>query len=153
MDNNLNNITEKSSLLSIMEKCGHFLYHRRGGKRGQLRVLRLIYERGEITQKELLEALTLKSGSVSETVKKLENQGYILKTRNKDDKRIINITITEEGKDFLTSRLELHREQEKELFTSLTTEEQEELERLLTKIFKDWEGKFDSSLFNHKKGV
>ena len=142
---------ENRELLQIMEKCGHFLYHRRGGKRGQLKVLKLIKERGTITQKELLEALTLKSGSVSEVVKKLENQGYIVKTRNSEDRRKIDITLTDEGKAFLESQLEIYREQEKVLFTSLSTEEQEELIMLLNKLFEDWKGKFDSSLFNHKR--
>lgn len=49
---------DNKELLLIMEKCGHFLYHRRGGKRGQLKVLKLLKERGSVTQKELLEILT-----------------------------------------------------------------------------------------------
>ncbi len=142
---------ENRELLHIMEKCGHFLYHRRGGKRGQIRILKLIKERGQITQKELLEILTLKSGSVSETVKKLENQGFIIKKRDNEDKRKINIILTDEGSKFLESQMEVNREQEKVLFTSLSSEEQIQLQTLLNKVFKDWESKFDSSLFNHRK--
>ena len=52
---------ENRQLLEIMEKCGHFLYHRRGGKHGQMKVLRLLNERGCVTQSELLEVLALKS--------------------------------------------------------------------------------------------
>lgn len=141
---------ENRELLMILEKCGHFLYHRRGGKRGQLKVLNIINERGSITQKELLEALTLKSGSVSEVVKKLENQGYIIKTRSSADRRMINITLTDDGRTFLESQLEINSEQEKVLFTSLSQEEQEELVILLNKLFEDWKSKFDSSLFHHK---
>lgn len=142
---------ENRELLQIMEKCGHFLYHRRGGKRGQLKVLKLINERENITQKELLEVLTLKSGSVSEVVKKLEKQGYIVKTRSCEDRRKINITLTNEGKVFLESQLKINSEQENVLFTALSDEEQKELIILLNKLFEDWKGKFDSSLFNHNK--
>lgn len=143
---------EDKELLRIMEKCGHFLYHRRGGKRGQIKTLRLIAERGEITQKELLEILILKSGSVSEIVKKLENQGFITKKKDNNDKRKIKISITDKGRYFLDTQLAINVEQEKVLFTSLSDEEQKELIKLLSKLFKDWESKFDSSLFNHRRG-
>ncbi len=141
---------ENKELLRIMEKCGHFLYHRRGGKRGQLKVLRIINERGSITQKELREVLVLKSGSVSETVKKLENQKFVAKQRDSRDRRLTNITLTDEGKAFLESQSEIMREQERVLFTALSECEQEELKVLLSKLFEDWQSKFDSSLFGHK---
>lgn len=143
---------ENKELLEIMENCGHFLYHRRGGKRSQIKTLKLIAERGKITQKELLKILTLKSGSVSEMVKKLENQGYIIKEKDENDKRITNITLTDEGRKFLDAQLIIKREQEKVLFTSLSDDERKELIKLLNKLFEDWKSKFDNSLFNHKKG-
>ena len=144
---------ENKELLLIMEKCGHFLYHRRGGKRGQLKVLKLLKERGSITQKELLEILTLKSGSISETVKKLENQGFIIKEKDESDRRKINITITDTGMKYLEENMKINSEQEKILFTSLSEKEQEDLKRILEKLFFDWESKFDSSLFNHRRGM
>lgn len=143
---------ENKELLRLMEKCGHFLYHRRGGKRGQLKILSLINERGNVTQKELMELLTLKSGSVSETVGKLEAQGFILKKRSVNDKRKINISLTDDGRRFMEQQFAIISEQEKVLFTSLTDKEQNDLEHLLQKLFVDWETKFDSSLFNHRKG-
>ena len=139
-------------LLNIMERCGHFLYHRRGGKRGQMRILDLLDKRGAVTQKELLQYLPLKSGSVSETVSKLESQGFILKERDKEDKRRINIILTAKGKDVLERQLAHNREQEGVLFTSLSEEEQQILTELLTKLFEDWQSKFDSDLFNHRRG-
>ncbi len=145
---------ENKELLQIMEKCGHFLYHRRGLKRGQLRILWLLNERGAITQKELLGFLFMKSGSLSETISKLEAQAFIVKERSKDDKRKINISITHEGRDFLNTQLAVNKEQERVLFTALNSEEQAELSKLLTKLLEDWQSKFDSSLFfNHRRGM
>ncbi len=144
---------EDKELLFIMEKCGHFLYHRRGGKRGQLRILRLLTEHGTITQKELLEVLTLKSGSVSEMVGKLETQGFITKERSDTDKRKINITLTDEGRTFLAEKTELMQKQEEVLFDSLTAGQREILKELLSTLLQDWENKFDSSLFAHKGGL
>ncbi len=141
---------ENKELLNIMEKCGHFLYHRRGAKRGQLKILNYLKENGSVTQKELGEVLTLKSGTVSEVVKKLEAQGFITREKDRVDKRKTNLTITKQGGDFLEERLLVIRAQEKVLFEALSKEEQAQLERLLTKLFSDWEGRFDSALFNHR---
>ena len=140
-----------NELLSIMEKCGHFLYHRRGGKRGQIRILNLLDKSNGVTQKELLQNIPLKSGSMSEMVSKLEAQGFILKERDKEDRRKINIILTPKGKSFLDRQLAINREQEKDLFISLTPEEQQLLIQLLNKLFDDWKSKFDSDLFNHRK--
>lgn len=142
---------ENKELLHLMEKCGHFLYHRRGGKRGQVKILKILNENGHITQKELMETLTLKSGSLSESVKKLENQGFISKEKDEMDKRKINITITNKGREFLENQLYITSSQEEILFNALTSEEQENLKLLLAKLFLDWESKFDNSLFNHRK--
>ncbi len=144
---------ENRQLLEIMEKCGHFLYHRRGGKHGQMKVLRLLNERGCVTQSELLEVLALKSGTLSETVSKLETQGFIAKQRDLLDKRRINITITDEGKRFYEAQLEINRMQEEIMFTSLDVSEQEQLLKLLTTLFEDWRSKFDDNLFHCRKGV
>lgn len=140
-----------NELLNIMEKCGHFLYHRRGGKRGQIRILNLLDKSNGVTQKELLQNIPIKSGSMSEMVSKLEAQGFILKERDKEDRRKINIILTPKGKSFLDRQLAINREQEKDLFTSLTPEEQQLLIQLLNKLFDDWKSKFDSDIFNHRK--
>lgn len=142
---------ENKELLNIMEKCGHFLYHRRGVKRGQLKVLNYLREKGSVTQKELGEVLILKSGTVSEVVKKLEAQGFISREKDSVDKRKTNLTITKQGTDFLEERLLVIRAQEKVLFDVLSKEEQEQLEKLLLKLFSDWESRFDSALFNHRE--
>lgn len=138
---------ENKKLLELMEKCGHFLYHRRGGRCGQAKMLAVINARGEVTQKELMQALSLKSGTVSEVVSKLENKGLVCKVRSESDRRKLCITITPSGKELLKERLAVMHRQESVLFTALDKEEQTELERLLSKLFDDWKGKFDGELF------
>jgi DNA-binding MarR family transcriptional regulator len=142
---------EDTELLRLMEKCGHFLYHRRGGKRGQMRILMLLKEKNSIPQKELPDLLSLKSGSVSETVSKLEAHGLIVRERDLTDKRRINITLTSEGDAYIKEREQKRQLQDSVLFTSLTKDEIKQLTKLLSKLTADWEDKFDSSLFNHRR--
>lgn len=140
---------ENKELLGIMEKCGHFLYHRRGIRRGQLKLLCYLKENGEVTQKELIEGLTLKSGTVSEVVKKLEAQGFVKKEKDVNDKRKVNLSLTEKGDSFRRERLQVSKAQEEVLFDGLSIEEQAQLNHLLTKLFEDWGKRFDSDAFKH----
>jgi DNA-binding MarR family transcriptional regulator len=144
---------DNNELLRIMEQCGHFLYHRRGGKRGQVRILRLLIEHGALTQKELTEMLTLKSGSVSETVGKLEVQGFVTKQRDSEDKRRIVLAITPKGEEYYITCGRERMERNAQLFTALSENEKKQLAILLTTLLEDWEHKFDNSLFGHKGGA
>lgn len=139
-------------LLNTMELCGHFLYHRRGGKRGQTKILRILSERGEMTQKEIQDILDIKSGSLSEIVRKMESDGLIERNKHASDKRNIIIRITEKGIDTASGNIERLKAQEKVLFDVLSEEEQQQLLFLLSKLLAGWKASFESSLFNHKKG-
>ncbi len=138
---------EKSELLLLMEKCGRFLHHRRGGKRGQGRILKILMAEGEMTQKELQERLGIQSGSMSEIVLKLEGRGFIRREREEKDKRKIKLKITETGRSFFQERHQEMMNEEKNLFNGLTQSEQEVLQELLIKLLEDWESSFDKPLF------
>ena len=89
---------QNKELLDIMERCGHFLYHRKGGKRGQRKIMSIVYEREKISQKELSELVNIRSGSLSEFVIKLEDKGYILRERAPEDKRQFIISLSPSGR-------------------------------------------------------
>ena len=59
--------------------------------------LLVIWEHKEIEMKDLENILYLDSGTLTPVLKKLENNGYIVKERDKTDSRNINIKITNEG--------------------------------------------------------
>ena len=143
--------TEEHNLLTLMEKCGQFLYQRRGGKRGQGRILKILSAEGEMTQKELQQRLGIQSGSMSEIVLKLEGNGLVSRERDEADKRKIRLKITEEGKYFFEEKHKARIEREKKLFNVLTEEEQEVLKVLLTKLAEDWESNFEKAPFEHAK--
>lgn len=142
---------ENKELLSLMELCGHFLYHRRGGKRGQTRILRLLSEHGEMSQRQLQDILNIKSGSLSEIVRKMENEGLILRKKHPEDRRNIMIQITKKGTQTCTENIRLLQEQESILFNALSEKEQEQLFTLLSQLLADWKEHFEQSLFQHRK--
>lgn len=134
-------------LLETMEKCGHFLHHRRGGKRGQGRILHILLQEGDLTQKELQERFRIQSGSMSEIVMKLDNAGFIQKIKDVSDRRKIILKITEEGKQSVYKKQMHNLEQEQKLFDALSEEEQRDLLKLLSKLFQSWESTYEKTLF------
>ncbi|MDD6571667.1 MAG: MarR family winged helix-turn-helix transcriptional regulator [Thermoflexaceae bacterium] len=138
-------------LLYTMELCGHFLFHRRGGKRGQVKVLRILSERGELPQKEVQGILNIQSGSMSELVGKMEKNGLIERKRDDRDKRHYNLKITEKGMEETVRLKKQSAEQEEVIFEALSGKEQKELERMLNVLLDDWRAHYDESLFHHRQ--
>ncbi len=141
---------ENRELLELFEKCGHFLYHRRGGKRGQSRIVRILVSEGSKSQREIQDILDIKSGSLSELAAKLETKGYIKRERDEKDKRKVILTATREGEEYLNSLNKELSRQEEILFEALTENEREELYGMLQKLLENWKENFDPSLFNHR---
>ena len=57
----------------------------------------VLWEAKSISVKDLGERLWLDSGTMTPVLKKLENKGYITRTRRTDDERSVTITVTDAG--------------------------------------------------------
>lgn len=89
----------------------------------------VMWEKKELTVKELGDCIYLDSGTLTPLLKKLEEKGYILRTRSKDDERNLIISITDEGKALkkkaagipakLTACVDMDPEDAKELYLLL----------------------------------
>ncbi len=144
-------MAENKELLYTMELAGHFLFHRRGGKRGQVRVLQILSDRGEVSQKEVQGILNIQSGSMSELVGKMEKTGLLERTRDSRDKRHYNLKITKKGMEEVQNLKKRNAEQEAVIFNALSEKEQEELSVMLNKLLSNWRENYDESLFRHRR--
>ena len=70
-------LTQEHLLAARLRACGHFLYYQTGGKAGQRRILVTLLKRGELTQKELQDALEISSGALSEILQKMEDASLV----------------------------------------------------------------------------
>ena len=61
-------------------------------------VFLVLWERDGITVTEIGERLMLDNGTLSPLLKKMEQAGYIKRKRSREDERVVEITLTEEGK-------------------------------------------------------
>lgn len=115
------------------------LYHEGLSKEGltypQYLVLVSLYQYKELTVKRLGELLSLDSGTLTPLLKRLENEGLVLRKRSKTDERVVNVQLTEKGSDKRESINELP-----EILvakSNFTTDEWNTLENLSKKLFNN----------------
>ena len=64
----------------------------------QYLVFLVLWEKDGISVTEIGEKLMLDNGTLSPLLKKMEQAGYIERKRSREDERVVEITLTEEGK-------------------------------------------------------
>ena len=98
------------------------------------RILLTIGRYGEVVQKRLSEMLQVSPQSMSESLAKLEHDGYIIRSKNQLDKRETIVALTASGQersDWLKGKA---REQAHRFLEPLNIEEKQTLYTLLRKL-------------------
>jgi len=132
-------------LTKLLRICGKKLHHGVGGKCSQERILMIVEQKGKITQRGLMDIIGIQSGSMSEIIAKVEERGFICRVKNQNDKRNLDIMLTEKGKAE-AKRVRLHREEvQRKLYAPLSDEEKEQLIVLLNKLATVWD-------YDYKRG-
>lgn len=136
-----------NSLAGLLDRCGHYFAHRIGSKkRGQDSILTVISQNPGITQKEIGEILGIQPASVSELLMKLERKGLVLREKDENDRRSINVQLTKDGRTHLAEP----EENSVDPFQALSSKEQEKLCNLLEKLLADWEQRYPMEHYRHK---
>jgi DNA-binding MarR family transcriptional regulator len=127
-------------LTQLLHQILHLFFYRHGRHiRGQGRILHLLHHFGGMTQRELQEYANIKSGSLSELLEKAESNGFLSRFRCKEDKRNVNVSLTDLGKQNALNFDQEKNQIDKSLFADLSEEEKKTLEFLLSKLMKAWE--------------
>ena len=132
-------LSEEEKLMALLHGCSHLIAHRGEGKGGQRRILAILAEREQVTQKDLMELLDIRAGSASEILGKMEADGKIRRSKNEFDRRSVNVELTEEGRSALEQMGDKREEHLNRLFEGLTQEEKTTLSALLEKLLANWE--------------
>ena len=101
---------------------------------GRVRLMNMLKENGELSQKEIAEKLDIRPQSLSELLVKMESDGFISRRQDKDDKRVIVVALTEKGEEQLVVLRQVNREHAEKLFSPLTEEEKDALIAILKKL-------------------
>ena len=121
-------------LIWNFRNISHFLRGVSGGKGSRKRILTVLLKSGPVTQTALTEYLGIRPGSASEVLSKMEAGGLIVRQENENDRRTVNIELTEKGRKEALLAAEERKRAHNELLCGLSRAEQEELLFLLEKL-------------------
>ncbi len=62
-------------------------------------MLLALWESGSATVGDLCHRLYLDNGTITPLLKKMEEEGYISRSRSRQDERVVTVTVTEQGWD------------------------------------------------------
>ena len=97
-------------------------------------VLELLYNKGDQPIQRIRERVLIASSSISYVVDKLEEKGCVTRIRNQQDKRIINASLTQQGRRIMDEIFPKHAETIQSTFSILTDEELQTLQNTLKKL-------------------
>lgn len=92
----------------------------------------VLWEHKQISVKDMGALLYLDSGTLTPVLKKLEQKGYLVRARDSQDERVLNVTITELGEKLKESAVEVPKKMG--CCVCLEKEDADELYRLLHKV-------------------
>jgi DNA-binding MarR family transcriptional regulator len=129
---------DSETLVALFRRAVHsmtrFHHHHGHSRHAQARVLSVLKEKNQVGRRELLEMLKVRSASLSETLGKLERNGFIRRSRDERDRRNFIITVTDRGDAAATGYQQGRRESADTLFALLTVQQRRQLRAILNKI-------------------
>ena len=106
----------------------------------QWSVLRVLWDIEGLTQVELAERMRVEKASLTGVLDGMERRGLIMRVRNADDRRKINITLTAQARRLKTELLPHALKINRKATRGMSEREAAELRRLLARMIQNLEG-------------
>lgn len=120
---------------NLMRRCYHQSVHDKVGTRhGQGKILSILSREDGIGQKELADRVQIRAATLSELLDKMQKNGWIERKNNENDRRKINIYLTNEGREISLQNREARHEMAETVFGILSDGEKETLKNLLDRL-------------------
>ncbi|WP_026576122.1 MarR family winged helix-turn-helix transcriptional regulator [Bacillus sp. UNC438CL73TsuS30] len=97
-------------------------------------VLEVLYQKGKQTIQQIGHCILISSGSMTYVIDKLEQKGLLKRNDCPHDRRVIHVTLTDNGNQFMEEIMPKHHELIEDMFHLLNSDEAETLVRLLEKV-------------------
>ena len=101
---------------------------------GQYMYLIHLYKNDGLSQEELTEILNIDKGTTAKSIKKLETEGFVMRVKDKNDKRINRVYLTPKSLEIKDEFLSSINAWENTLTSNLSYAEKEQALTLLKKI-------------------
>lgn len=102
----------------------------------QFQVLEVLYHRGELNIGAITNLTMSTPGNITVVVKNLKKEGFIISTKDKNDKRTSILTISDKGKKVIEELFPNHAKNFEEYFEVFSKNEKETMYSLLRKLHK-----------------
>ncbi|MFL6560458.1 MAG: MarR family winged helix-turn-helix transcriptional regulator [Bacillus sp. (in: firmicutes)] len=97
-------------------------------------VLEVLYQKGKQTIQQIGNCILISSGSMTYVIDKLEQKGLIKRNDCPDDRRVIHVTLTDEGNKLMEEIMPKYHLLVDHMFDSLNSDEAETFVQLLKKV-------------------
>ena len=144
------NLSIDTKIIKNFRGISHTIMRNSEGKGSQSRILIILLENKEVSQRALTKHLGIQPGSVSEVLKKLEDDGLINRLASEDDRRTSILSLTAEGEEAAKKALSHKDQLYNEMLEVLDEKDKQELLALLEKLNDDWDHKYHHK-HKHKK--
>ena len=139
MNGQYESLDRNNKLIWNFRDIGHTMRQISEGRGSQKRILILLRETKDMTQKELTARLGVQPGSASEVLNKLEQAGLILRTPSEADHRTTDIRLTPDGEALAKEASAKRAERHEQMFAVLSEEEKDTLIALLERVNAHWD--------------
>ncbi len=100
----------------------------------QLGVLELLLHSGALPQKDIARQLQVTGGNVTMVVDNLEKRCLVQRKRWQEDRRVVHVGLTSDGRNLIEAYFPIHIEKVSEALSALETSEQEQFVKLCKKL-------------------
>jgi MarR family 2-MHQ and catechol resistance regulon transcriptional repressor len=97
-------------------------------------VLEVLYQKRKQTIQQIGNCILISSGSMTYVIDKLEQRGLLSRNACPDDRRVIHVTLTNDGNRLMNEIMPKYHEFVHHMFDSLNSDEAETLVQLLKKV-------------------
>ena len=100
----------------------------------QFGVLEALYHLGSMCQRDVARKVLKSTGNITTVIDNLEKRGLVERQRSTEDRRYIQLHITEKGRELIQAFFPGHMERLVHCFSVLTADERAELARITKKL-------------------
>lgn len=130
-------VVDDLELFSLLQSCAHRLRPMNRFK-GQGRILIFLMMYGPLSQRRLSELIERKPATLSEQLDNMEKSGLIVRKRNEQDKRNVDVALTEDGLSAAKEAYQLRAAHIKAFFDVLSWEQKQTLYDNLKALWEIW---------------
>lgn len=130
--------------------CAKGMYQEFDLNRSMASILFTLNQRESLSQKELARSLNVTAPSITSSIQKMERSGYITRQPDKEDQRVMRLSLTEKGRSCVQGVKTVADQMEKLILQGMNTEEKLLLRRLMLQIYENLEQNEPDKKCTHK---